>query len=281
MPSDVKDELLKSVVSQVRTRGAAATAKERGIKFTSVRQYMTEARRRGLAPPDSPVSDVVLKRLLLDVALEGPEAAAKKRKCSLQKVRQLMAAAVARGLEPGGVPPARPTSGAIPDATLQEVVNQVNTRGMASVLRERGLKPRTLQKYLSDAQNRGIVPRGGRRGAEPPKPVKPAADAGAAPELKWQWDGNAWVPAAAASPASPVPVARQSHMRRFVLERSEDLTGTSGVGVVAEGVVFSNGHVAYSWISPLATITTCQSIDVVERLHGHDGRTVVRFLEGK
>lgn len=154
------------------------------------------------------------------------------------------------------------------DKMLKEVANQVNTRGMASVLRERGLKPRTLQRYLSDARNRGITPRGGWRGApEPPKPVKPDAAA-------WEYlRGLAPQPAPptpAASPASPVPVARQSHMRRFVLERSEDLTGTSGVGVVAEGVVFSNGHVAYSWISPLATITTCQSIDVV-----------VRFLEGK
>lgn len=79
--------------------------------------------------------------------------------------------------------------------------------------------------------------------------------------------------------AADVPVAKQSRMRRFVLERSEDLTGTSGTGVVAEGVVFSNGHVAYSWISPLATVTTCLSVDVVERLHGHEGRTTVRFLD--
>ena len=74
-------------------------------------------------------------------------------------------------------------------------------------------------------------------------------------------------------------MAKQSRMRRFVLERAEDLTGTSGTGVVAEGVVFSNGHVAYNWISPLATITTCLSVDVVERLHGHEGRTTVRFLD--
>lgn len=77
----------------------------------------------------------------------------------------------------------------------------------------------------------------------------------------------------------PAPVSRQSRMRRFVLERSEDLTGTSGTGIVAEGVVFSNGHVAYTWLSPLATVTICQSIDVVERLHGHEGRARVRFLE--
>jgi len=73
--------------------------------------------------------------------------------------------------------------------------------------------------------------------------------------------------------------SRQSRMRRFVLERREDVTGTSGTGVVAEGVVFSNGHVAYSWISPLATVTTCQSVDVVERLHGHEGRATIRFLD--
>lgn len=97
------------------------------------------------------------------------------------------------------------------------------------------------------------------------------------------------------SRAPAAPVSRQSRMRRFVLERSEDLTGTSGTGIVAEGVVFSNGHVAYTWLDPAstgmsepfrramvsltATVTTCQSIDVVERLHGHEGRARVRFLE--
>jgi hypothetical protein len=73
--------------------------------------------------------------------------------------------------------------------------------------------------------------------------------------------------------------SKKSRMRRFVLERSEDLTGTSGTGIVAEGVVFSNGHVAYTWLSPLASVTVVQSVDIVEKLHGHDGRAHVRFID--
>jgi hypothetical protein len=50
------------------------------------------------------------------------------------------------------------------------------------------------------------------------------------------------------------PVAKQTRMRLFVLERTEDVTGTSGVGVVAEGVEFSNGQVVVHWISQLESV---------------------------
>lgn len=81
------------------------------------------------------------------------------------------------------------------------------------------------------------------------------------------------------TPASGTPSSRKSQMKRFVLERAEDVSGTSGTGVVAEGVVFSNGHVALSWLSPLATVTVSHSLDVLRRIHEHDGRTKVVFLE--
>lgn len=66
-------------------------------------------------------------------------------------------------------------------------------------------------------------------------------------------------------------------MRSFVLDRSEDATGTSGTGIVAEGVEFSNGQCAVHWLSQLETVTVYANVKVVERLHGHDGRTKVRF----
>lgn len=66
-------------------------------------------------------------------------------------------------------------------------------------------------------------------------------------------------------------------MRSFVLDRSEDFTGTSGTGIVAEGVEFSNGQCAVHWLSQLETVTVYANIKVVERLHGHDGRTKVKF----
>jgi hypothetical protein len=68
-------------------------------------------------------------------------------------------------------------------------------------------------------------------------------------------------------------------MRRFYLERLEDVSGVSGTGVVVEGVEFSDGTCAYRWISNCATTVIADSIEIVERVHGHDGRTVVRWLD--
>lgn len=73
--------------------------------------------------------------------------------------------------------------------------------------------------------------------------------------------------------------AGSSLMRRFVLDRREDATGTSGTGVVSEGVEFSNGQCAVHWLSQLETVTVYANARVVERLHGHDGRTFIRWIE--
>lgn len=39
-------------------------------------------------------------------------------------------------------------------------------------------------------------------------------------------------------------------MRTFVLRRNEDISGVSGVGIVAEGIEFSDGVVALRWLVP-------------------------------
>lgn len=69
-------------------------------------------------------------------------------------------------------------------------------------------------------------------------------------------------------------------MKTFYLNRLEDLHGHSGLGTVAEGVIFNNGMVAMTWISPWPTVTTFPNVKTVERLHGHDGRTVL-VIEGR
>ena len=40
-------------------------------------------------------------------------------------------------------------------------------------------------------------------------------------------------------------------MRRFYMQRNKDVSGLSGTGIVAEGVVFTNGFVALTWLTPL------------------------------
>lgn len=76
-----------------------------------------------------------------------------------------------------------------------------------------------------------------------------------------------------------LPTAKQSNMRRFVLERSEDATGTSGTGIVAEGIEFSNGRCVIHWMSQLDSVNVYDNAKVLETLHGHDGRTEVRWLD--
>lgn len=68
-------------------------------------------------------------------------------------------------------------------------------------------------------------------------------------------------------------------LRRFVLERAEDVSGTSGTGTVAEGVEFSNGQVVVHWLSQLESVNVYANARVLEKLHGHEGRTVVRWVD--
>lgn len=75
------------------------------------------------------------------------------------------------------------------------------------------------------------------------------------------------------------PTAKLSTARRFVLERADDFTGTSGTGTVAEGIEFSHGQCAVHWLSQLETVTVYANAVVVEKLHGHDGRTKIVWVD--
>lgn len=69
-------------------------------------------------------------------------------------------------------------------------------------------------------------------------------------------------------------------MRRFVLERDEDVSGVSGTGTVAEGVEFGDGAVALRWVAGEHRSTVIwETIHSVEVIHGHDGRTRIAFLD--
>lgn len=71
--------------------------------------------------------------------------------------------------------------------------------------------------------------------------------------------------------------------RRFELHRDADVSGVSGVGVVAEGVEFTGGTVALRWASnpdtPTSVVFHDNGIASVEAIHGHDGRTRIVFLD--
>lgn len=68
-------------------------------------------------------------------------------------------------------------------------------------------------------------------------------------------------------------------MRRFKLIRKEDVNGTSGLGFVAEGCEFDNGSVALTWLTPHFSGTWFLSIHEVKVLHGHGGKTRVKWID--
>lgn len=68
-------------------------------------------------------------------------------------------------------------------------------------------------------------------------------------------------------------------MKSFHLVRSEDVSGVSGTGVVAEGVVFESGKAVLCWRGDLSSVSVHESIDSLIAIHGHEGRTQVQFLE--
>ena len=65
----------------------------------------------------------------------------------------------------------------------------------------------------------------------------------------------------------------------FVLMRHKDISGNSGTGIVAEGVVFSDGKVAVRWLTETATTVLFDSIEDVEKIHGHEGATEIQVVE--
>lgn len=68
-------------------------------------------------------------------------------------------------------------------------------------------------------------------------------------------------------------------MRRFVLDRSEDKSGLSGTGIVAEGCCFSDGTTVLRWTAAYHSTVVYDSIYDLEAIHGHQGATVVRWLD--
>lgn len=69
-------------------------------------------------------------------------------------------------------------------------------------------------------------------------------------------------------------VSRQRPLvQPFYLYRHEDVSGVSGTGIVAIGVVLPSGHAVMEWQSRWPTVTIFQTIEHVERIHGHGGRT--------
>jgi (p)ppGpp synthase/HD superfamily hydrolase len=65
--------------------------------------------------------------------------------------------------------------------------------------------------------------------------------------------------------------------RTFKLYRTEDVSGVSGTGIVAEGVIFTNGKCVVTWYGKISSITIYNTFTECEAIHGHEGKTKFLF----
>lgn len=66
---------------------------------------------------------------------------------------------------------------------------------------------------------------------------------------------------------------------RFQLYRHADVSGVSGTGTVAYGTLFPGGLVALCWPGEHPSLATWQSLDDLIAVHGHDGATVIKWID--
>lgn len=64
-------------------------------------------------------------------------------------------------------------------------------------------------------------------------------------------------------------------MKIFYLNRTEDESGISGTGRVAQGFIFDNGKVCVTWLSEHPSVTVYDNIGEVRAIHGHAGKTEI------
>lgn len=69
--------------------------------------------------------------------------------------------------------------------------------------------------------------------------------------------------------------------RTFHLERRVDVTGASGTGRVADGVLWADGTVTVKWLGEHASeVSWPRGMESVIAIHGHDDRTTVVWHDG-
>lgn len=78
-------------------------------------------------------------------------------------------------------------------------------------------------------------------------------------------------------------LAMQCKIRRFHLVRSVDVDPdkVSGTGIIASGVIFEDGTVAMRWRTEHKSTAIYANIDEVLAIHGHNGKTVIKYVDAE
>lgn len=67
--------------------------------------------------------------------------------------------------------------------------------------------------------------------------------------------------------------------RLFQLYRETDVTGISGTGIVADGVLFPDGVTVIRWRGDHRSTVVWDSLRDVDAIHGHNGATQIVWLQ--
>lgn len=67
--------------------------------------------------------------------------------------------------------------------------------------------------------------------------------------------------------------------RRFYLQRDTDITGVSGTGRVADGVLWPDGTASVRWLGERPSIVHWDRMGDAEAIHGHGGATRTVWLD--
>ena len=67
--------------------------------------------------------------------------------------------------------------------------------------------------------------------------------------------------------------------RLFYLQRDQDLSGISGTGRVADGVMWPDGSCCVRWRTETSSLSVWTSFADMVTVHGHNGATRVVFLD--
>ncbi|WP_051105648.1 hypothetical protein [Parafrankia discariae] len=79
------------------------------------------------------------------------------------------------------------------------------------------------------------------------------------------------------------PAGTRTTSRRFELHRDTDVSGVSGVGIVAHGVEWPDGTASVYWRAGAAGYASAvfwpDGLRAVDTVHGHNGRTRIVWLD--
>ena len=67
--------------------------------------------------------------------------------------------------------------------------------------------------------------------------------------------------------------------RRFELHRHVDVSGISGTGIVADGIMWPDGSADIRWRGANPCAVHWDRFESAETIHGHEGATEIVFLD--